>query len=89
MPQDKHQLLQELKARKQHRTLGEIRKLLETFGFVERRARKENSVWSRGVVSLTLPTPHDKFLKAAYVRLVIRKIEEAEILDREGSFEWP
>ena len=89
MPQDKYELLQELKARKQHRTLAEIRRLLETFGFVERRARKENSVWSRGVVSLTLPTPHDKFLKIAYVRLVIRKIEEAEILDREGSFEWP
>jgi hypothetical protein len=89
MPQDKHQLVQELKASKQHRTLGEIRKLLEAFGFVERRARKENSVWSRGVVSLTLPTPHDKFLKTAYVRLVIRKIEEAEILDREEELEWP
>lgn len=82
MPKSRHQLLQEVQARKQHRTLGEIRKLLEMFGFVERRARKENSVWSRGVVSLTLPTPHDRFLKVPYVRLVVRKIEEAEILDR-------
>ena len=85
MPKDRHQLLRELQARKQHRTLGEIRKLLEAFGFVERRARKENSVWTRGGVSLTLPTPHDRFLKVAYVRLVIRKIEEAEILDRERN----
>lgn len=85
MPKDRYQLLRELKARKQHRTIGEAKKLLRTFGFVERRARKENSVWSRGVVSLTLPTPHDRFLKAPYVRLVIRKTEEAEILDRKGS----
>lgn len=89
MPRDKHQWLKELKTRKQHRTLGEVKKILEMFGFVERRARKENSVWSRGVVSLTLPTPHGKFLKTAYVRLVIRKIEEAEILEREGGPEWP
>lgn len=85
MAKDRYQLLQELQAHKQHRTLGEIRRLLEAFGFVERRARKENSVWTRGVVSLTLPTPHDRFLKVAYVRLVIRKIEDAEILDRERN----
>ena len=85
MPKDRHQLLQEVKARKQHRTIGEAKKLLQAFGFVERRARKENSVWTRGVVSLTLPTPHDRFLKVPYVRLVIRKIEEAEILDRKGT----
>jgi hypothetical protein len=85
MPEDRHQLLRDLQANKRHRTLGEVRKLLEAFGFVERRARKENSVWTRGVVSLTLPTPHDRFLKVAYVRLVIRKIEEAEILDRERN----
>ena len=85
MPKDRHQLLQEVKARKQHRTIGEVKKLLQAFGFVERRARKENSVWTRGVVSLTLPTPHDRFLKVPYVRLVIRKIEEAEILDRKGT----
>jgi hypothetical protein len=85
MLNDRNQLLQDLKARRQHRTLGEVKKLLLAYGFVERRARKENSVWSRGVVSLTLPTPHERFLKVPYVRLVVRKIEEAEILDREES----
>ena len=81
---DKHQRLQDLKLRKQHRTVAEVKALLSAFGFVKRRARKENSVWMRGAITLTLPTPHDKFLKVPYARLVIRKIEEAEILDPKG-----
>ncbi len=80
MARNKHQVLEDFKLRKKSRRLAEVKRLLESFGFTERKAKKENSVWSRGPVSLTLPTPHGTTLKVPYIRLIIRKIEEAELL---------
>ncbi len=79
MADDRNRLLADFKRRKQGRTLSEAVRLLRLFGFVERKARKENSVWRLGSVTLTLPNTHGRFLKVPYVRLIIRKIEESEI----------
>ncbi len=87
MAKDKYQILEEFRLRKQNRTLSEATQLLAMFGFAERKAKKENSVWTRGSVSLTLPTPHGPCLKVPYIRLLIRKIEEAEFLAHERGRE--
>lgn len=55
--------------------------MLEAHGFEKRKASKENSLWKKGTVTLTLPTPHggDPVLNPHYVSLVVRQIEVAEI----------
>ena len=75
---NRERLLGEFKKEKYDRSLGEAEALLRSFGFIERAANKEASVWQRGPVGLTLPRPKGKSLLVAYVSLVIRKIEEAE-----------
>jgi len=83
MPENKHRLLSSLKRRKKNRRLSEVCDVLLAFGFSERKATKENSVWRRGSVTLTLPNPHggDRVLKVPYVSMVVREIERAESLD--------
>ena len=78
---DRQWRLDDFKRAKYGRSLGEAEQLLAAFGFVERAARKEASIWKRGGVSLTLPRPKSDTLRVACVTLVIRKIEQAE---REG-----
>ncbi len=43
----------------------------------------EGALGDVGDEGLTLPTPHGTTLKVPYVRLIIRKIEEAELLAHE------
>lgn len=77
---DRDRLLRDFKKSKYNRTLEETEALLRSFGFIERDATKEASVWQRGRVTLTLPRPK-KTLLVPYVVLVIRKIEEAQSAD--------
>jgi hypothetical protein len=77
---DRDRLLRDFKKSKYSRTLEETEALLRSFGFIERDATKEASVWQRGGVTLTLPRPK-KTLLVPYVVLVIRKIEEAKSVD--------
>jgi len=85
MARDKYQMLEEFRLRRQDRTLCEAAQLLAMFGFAERKAKIESSVRIRGSVRLTLPTPHGRCMKVPYVRLLIRKIEEAELLAHQGG----
>ncbi len=80
MPEVKSSLLSSRKRRKKNRRLNEVCDVLRAFGFSERKASKENSVWHRGSVTLTLPNPHggDRVLKTPYVNMVVREIERAE-----------
>lgn len=75
---DRDRRLREFKKAKYDRSLEEAEALLRLYGFIERDANKEASVWHRGPVGVTLPQPKGKSLLVAYVSLVIRKIEEAE-----------
>lgn len=78
----RRQLLAEFKRAKYDRSLQEVENLLSLYGFIERAASKEASVWNRGSVGLTLPKPKTGggSLLVCYVSLAIRKIEEAERL---------
>jgi len=71
------QLLADLKKKKHGRRLEDLTSLLRRFGWAERKASRENSLWKKGTQSLTLPNPHggDKVMKVCYVVEVIRKIE--------------
>lgn len=79
MARSKEELLEELRQHKAGRGLKEVKDLLRMFGWAERKAGKENSVWSKGHLTLTLPTPKDKDLKPYVVRLVVREIEKGEM----------
>ncbi len=83
MPDDKNDLLSDLKRNKKNRRLDEVCKVLRAFGFTERKASKEGSLWRKGSVTLTLPTPHggERILKVPYVGLVVREIEKAEAME--------
>ena len=78
VPKHRRRLLAEIKKAKYGRSVDEIEELLRLFGFTERAATKESSVWNRGSVGLTLPNPKTGSLLVCYVTLAIRKIEEAE-----------
>jgi hypothetical protein len=71
-------LLQDFQKNKYNRTLEEVEELLHSYGFIERAAAKEASVWKRGPIGLTLPRPKTGTLLVSYVSLVLRKIREAE-----------
>jgi hypothetical protein len=84
MPRDdKYQLLNDLRIRKRNRSLGEACRALEAFGFQKRKASKENSIWKKGSVTVTLPLPHggDPVLLPRYVSMVVREIERALALN--------
>jgi hypothetical protein len=84
MPKPKKEdLLEDLRRNKRNRGLAEVTDVLRAFGWTCREASKENphSMWKKGTLTLTLPTPHgrgDKSLKPAYVTLVVRLIEQGE-----------
>jgi hypothetical protein len=79
---DKEALLEDLRRRKNNRTLAEAEEALSAWGFTRREASKESAVWQREGVTLTLPTPHggDKVLLTPYVSLVVRKIKEVKAI---------
>lgn len=83
MAEDKNESLRSLKLNKRNRRLKEICDLLTAFGFTMRKAKREGSLWQKGSVTITLPSPHggDPVLKMPYISLVIREIERAEILE--------
>ena len=86
---DKAEILDDLRRNKRNRSVAEAGSVLAAYGFRDRPARREGTVWSRGTTTLTLPNPHgrgDKSLFPKYVSLIVRKIEEAEALE-EGRAE--
>lgn len=78
---DREHRFKDLQQRKTGRTLKEVEDILRLYGFTERLATKEASVWKRGSVTLTLPNPKSGGLLIDYVVLVLRKIREAEELE--------
>lgn len=78
---DREHRFKDLQQRKTGRTLQEVEEVLRLYGFTERLATKEASVWKRGSVTLTLPNPKKGGLLIDYVVLVLRKIREAEELE--------
>jgi hypothetical protein len=76
--------LADFKRRKKNRTLDEVTTLLENWGFVGRKASKEQGgVWTRAGRRVTLPKPHngDKVLAPRYIGYVIEEIEQAELVE--------
>jgi hypothetical protein len=79
----KRQLLAELKRQKHSCTLKQAEEALRVWGFTEGRTKGNVRVWNYKHVTLTLHSPHGragKNLDPGAVAMVIRKIEEAEVV---------
>jgi predicted RNA binding protein YcfA (HicA-like mRNA interferase family) len=86
MARDKRKLLEDLRRRKRSCSYQEVEAALEAWGFAPGRTKGHAQVWSYKHVTLTLPQPHGKSgkndLDPGAVALVIRKIEEADVLQQ-------
>lgn len=81
MAKDKRQRrLRDLKDRKNSCTLKEAEAALEEWGFLPGRGNSNVRVWSYKHITLTAHKPHGKNMDPGAVAMVIRKIEEAEVL---------
>jgi hypothetical protein len=70
--------LQLLRQRKRGCTARDAENALRAWGFEPRMVRKEDSLWRRGSLTLTLPRPKAKHLKLTYVQRIIRFIERVK-----------
>lgn len=83
MAKDKRRLLGKLREQKYSCSLKEAESALEAWGFTPGRGNSSVRVWSYKHITLTVHTPHGKAGKSmdpGAVAMVIRKIEEAEVL---------
>jgi len=81
----KRRLLAELKERKHSCTLKQVEDALRAWEFTER-SKGHVRVWNYKHVTLTVHSPHGragKNLDPGAVAMVIRKIEEAEVVQQE------
>jgi predicted RNA binding protein YcfA (HicA-like mRNA interferase family) len=78
---DKRRLLEELRQKKRSCSFGEAEAALIAWGFVAGRSKGHVQVWTCKHVTLTLHAPH-KDLDPGAVAMIIRKIEEADILQQ-------
>lgn len=83
MAKDRKRLLRELRDQKYSCTLKQAEGALKAWGFQPGRGNSNVRVWSYKQITLTVHAPHGKAGKnmdPGAVALVIRKIEEAEVL---------
>lgn len=86
MASKKERLLSDLKRKKYNSTLKEAETALTEWGFEAGRSKGHAQVWSYKHITLTVHAPHGKGgknLDPGAVAMIIRKIEEAEILQQE------
>ncbi len=82
----KERFLENLEQKKYGASLKDAEKALEEWGFVLARDKGASRVWNYKHVTLTLHVPHGKggkVMKAGAVATVIKKIEEAELLQQQ------
>jgi hypothetical protein len=82
MAKEKREILAELKAKKHACPLGLAEIALAAWDFTKGRSKRKAQVWTFEHVTLTLHRPHGMHLKPGAVAMVIRKIEEADKLQR-------
>lgn len=80
---NKRRLLEELRQKKRSCSLGEAEAALTAWGFLAGRSNGHVQVWTYKYVTLTVHAPHGgKDLDPGAVAMIIRKIEEADILQQ-------
>ena len=82
MAKEKREILAELKARKHACPLGSAEVALAAWRFTRGRSTRKAQIWKFEHVTLTLHRPHAKHLAPGAVAMVIRKIDEADTLQR-------
>lgn len=82
MAREKREILAELKAKKRACPIDLAETALAAWGFAKGRSKRKAQVWKFEHVKLTLHRPHGKHLDPGAVAMVIRKIEEADTLQR-------
>ena len=83
MAKGKGRLLQSLKEQKRSCTLAQAEDVLRAWGFTEGRSKGHARVWNYKQVTLTVHVPHGRSgssMDPGAVAMVIRKVEEAEVL---------
>ena len=86
MAKTRERLLEKLKQKKHASTRRDVEAALEAWGFTAGRSKGYVQVWSCGPITLTLHEPHGrrgKNLDPGAVAMVIKKIEEAAVLQEE------
>lgn len=82
MTREKREILAELKAKKHACPLALAETALAAWNFAKGGAKRKAQVWKFEHVTLTLHRPHGKHLAPGAVAMVIRKIDEADTLQR-------
>lgn len=83
MARNKRRLLEELRQKKRSCSLEEAEAALLAWGFAAGRSKGNVQVWTYKHVTLTIHAPHGgKDLDPGAVAMIIRKIEEADILQQ-------
>jgi predicted RNA binding protein YcfA (HicA-like mRNA interferase family) len=83
MPEENQRLLSELRTKKHSCTSRLAEEALKAWGFRQGRSKGHSQVWNYKHVTVTLHKPHGKHMKAGAVAMVIRKIEEAAVVQQE------
>jgi len=84
MAKDKQKILEELRQKRRSCSQGEAEAALEAWGFIRGRSKGHAQVWSYKQVTLTLHAPHGgRDMDKGAVAMVIRKIEEADLMQQE------
>lgn len=80
---NKRRLLEELRQKKRSCSQSEAEAALVAWGFAAGRSKGHVQVWTYRHVTLTVHAPHGgKDLEPGAVAMIIRKIEEADILQQ-------
>ena len=80
---DKRRLLEELRQKKRSCSQAEAEAALMAWGFAAGRSKGPAQVWSYRHITLTVHAPHGgRDMNAGAVAMIIRKIEEADILQQ-------
>lgn len=83
MAKTRRRLLEELRQKKRSCSKAEAEAALEAWGFMRGRAKGHVQVWSYKHITLTLHSPHGgRDMDPGAVAIIIRKIEEAEIVQQ-------
>jgi hypothetical protein len=82
MRKEKREILAELRAKKHACPLALVETALAAWGFAKGLSGRKAQAWNFEHVTLTLHRPHEKHLDPGAVAMVIRKIEEADTLQR-------
>jgi predicted RNA binding protein YcfA (HicA-like mRNA interferase family) len=81
MPKSKAKLLEELRQKKRSCSQSEADAALEAWGFSPGRSKGHSQVWTYKSITLTVHAPHGgRDMNVGAVNMVIRKIEEADLL---------